>query len=446
MNPNEKKELLNAIGINDIEELYSDIPKDIRIDKLDLPDGMDENSLEREVKNTLSLNKSFDEFLCFNGCGLYPTYVPPALKFLLQRSEFYTAYTPYQPEINQGLLQALFEYQSFIAELTGMDVVNSSMYDCATALGEASLMSIRIKGLKEVLIPKALHWEKKSVLNNYLKGIGAKIKEIPYDIHTGRIDINSLLKEKSSETCCLYIENPNFFGVWEEDVEEIKQAIEEAILIVGVNPLSLGIAKSPGDYGADIVIGEGQILGLPMFLSSSLGIFACKKEYMRNIPGRVVGLTKDMDGKRAFCLTLQTREQHIRREKATSNICTNETLFAIGAAIYLSLIGNRITDIANNIAIKSKKLASEIAKLGSFIAPLFKGNFFNEFVMNSRISSKTLANELLKRNIQCGIRLKPYFPELGESFLVSVNELHTYEQIDSFIETLKEVEVELLSS
>ena len=372
-NSTKKKSMLEEIGLTDIDELFSDIPKKIRIKNLTLPDGLSQQDVEEQLRTLGKKNKSFFEMPSFLGGGIKPHYIPAAVKSIISRSEFYTSYTPYQPEASQGFLQAMFEYQSIIAELTGMDVSNASLYDGATAIGEAALMCTRINRRKTFIIPKNISSDKRSVLKNYITGVEIQVKEIDYDDKTGKIDLYDLKKTINEDISGIYIENPNFFGVFEDDVKEISSIAKEnkSLFVVGVDPLSLGIAEAPGEYGADIVTGEGNCFGNPTdFGGSTVGIFACKKEHLRQIPGRIIGITKDSDGKRAFCMTMQTREQHIRRGRATSNICTNEGLNALAATVYLSLLGGEGLEKLSKVNFeKGQDLAKRITSIkGAFKA------------------------------------------------------------------------------
>jgi len=438
-NLNLKDKMLEEMSLKSIEDLFADIPQEVRIPRLDLPDGETEMEVLREIKDILKRNKTFSNMPSFLGGGIYNHYIPSAVRAIVSRSEFYTSYTPYQPEISQGMLQALFEYQSMIAELTGLEVANSSMYDSATALGEAALMASRIHKGREFLIPRNIHPDKKSVLKNYTKGLGIVIKEVDYDQKSGMLDLTSLKENLNDETCGVYVENPNFFGVIDEGITKVREIIGDVVFVLGVNPLSLGLLKSPRELGADIAIGEGQALGNPMCYGGPLlGIFACAEKHMRYMPGRIVGLTKDSDGKRAFCLTLQTREQHIRRAKATSNICSNEAICALAGTVYLSLLGKGGLEQLGKILIsKGRMLARRINNIEGYEAPIFKSYHFNEFVMRSDIYTKTLHLMLLNQGINGGIKLKPYFPELGESTLVSVTEVTTDEDMNAFLDALE---------
>jgi glycine dehydrogenase subunit 1 len=437
-----KKPMLRDLQLHDIDDLFCDIPEKIKIKKLHLPQGCLQQEIEDHMRILAKQNKSFCELPSFLGGGYKAHYIPAIVKSTISRSEFYTAYTPYQPETSQGFLQAIFEYQSLIAELTGMDISNASLYDGATALGEAALMCTRINKKKTFVIPKNISWEKKSILANYTKGAGITIKEVDYDKKTGCIDIENLKKTIDTTTAGFYLENPNFFGVFEEEVEEIHHLLQnqQSLFVAGVDPFSLGICKSPGDYGADIVIGEGKNLGNPLdFGGSTLGIFACKKEFVRQIPGRIIGLTKDQSGKRAFCMTMQTREQHIRREKATSNICTNEGLCMLAAVTYLSWLGGKgLEDLSTLNFEKAQQLRKEIIQMPGF-SQEFSGVHFNEFVIRCP-DVKKAHQHLLRNGIHGGMLLEQFYPELQNCMLFGVTELHTKEHIERLLSLLSEVQ------
>jgi len=441
-NSSVKTLMLETLGLDKIEDLFLDIPQTIKIKNLNLSDGLSQQETERKLRKIAIKNKSYNDFLSFLGGGIKPHYIPAVVKSITLRSEFYTAYTPYQSEASQGFLQAMFEYQSLIAEITGMDVANCSLYDGITSLSEAALMCTRITRKKTFIIPHNISWEKKVVLNNYAKGLDIKIKEISYNDKTGKIDIDDLNKKINSETSGVYIENPNFFGIFEDDIKEIYKIVKDvgSLFVVGVDPISLGIMKSPGEYGADIVIGEGRALGNQMnFGGSSLGIFACKNEFLRQMPGRIIGITKDSDGKRAFCMTLQTREQHIRRAKATSNICTNEGLCALAAVVYLSWLGSEgFFNLSKTNFEKGQKLAKLITDLNAFKLK-FNGTHFNEFVVECSIDPKKLNKRLLQKEIQGGITLSDFYPELKNCMLIGTSEIHSDEDFERFSSTLREV-------
>jgi glycine dehydrogenase subunit 1 len=422
----ENEDLLKGAGVKDIDELFEDVPAKVRIDSLDIPEGLVECELWSMMKKLLGANRTSRDMLSFLGAGIYPNYVPAVVKAVTSRGEFVTSYTPYQAEVSQGMLQALWEFQSLMCELTGMEATNTSMYDGPTAMGEAVLMAARITRRKEILVPKAMHWEKREVVRTYTLGPGLIIKEVPYIQGTGQLDLPALRSMVNDETAALVISNPNFFGVWEEAAAELKSMMGGALLIVDANPISLGIAKAPGDYGADIVVGEGQPLGIgPTLGGPSFGILTTKKKFLRDMPGRLIGMTKDADGARAFCMTLQTREQHIRRAKATSNICSNEALCSIAAAAYLSVLGRRgLRSLGIQLGLKSQKLAHRLARVPGIESPVFRSRQFNEFVLRSVKSIKAVCAHALRHQILPGVRLKQHFPELGDSLLVTVQEGH----------------------
>ena len=441
-NSNIKKEMLKEIGLKDIDDLFSDISSKILNKELDLDQGLSQIDTTQKLRNIANKNKSYYELTNFTGGGTKPHYVPSIVKSLVSRAEFLTAYTPYQSEASQGFLQAMFEYQSMIAELTGMDVANCSLYDGVTALSESALMCSRIKRKNVFIIPENISFEKKSVLKNYCKGPGIKIKEVRYDRNSGQIDINDLEKKVDGEVCGVYIENPNFFGIFEEKIDELNDIIKNAnsLLVVGADPISLGIVKNPGSYGADIVIGEGSCFGNNVdFGGSTLGLFACKKKYLRQMPGRIIGLTSDEDNKKAFCMALQTREQHIRRGRATSNICTNEGLCALAACIHLSWLGGSgLNKLAKMNFEKSHTFFEKICEVDGF-EPLFDAPFFNEFVIKSKKDPNKINQKLLKENIQGGLVLENNFIDLKNSMLLGATEIHTKNDITRFIEIIKEV-------
>jgi glycine dehydrogenase subunit 1 len=434
--------MLKDIKLDNIEELFSDIPKKIKIDNINLDGSLTQQKTYEKLREISNKNKSYNDILFFIGGGIKPHFVPSLVKSLTSRSEFCTAYTPYQSEASQGFLQAMFEYQSMIAELTGLDVANCSLYDGVTALSEAVLMCSRINKKKTFLIPKNISWEKKSVLKNYTKGPKIQIKEIEYNNETGKINVEDLKNKINNDISGIYLENPNFFGIFEENINEISEISKEfnALFVVGIDPLSLGVTKSPGDFGADISIGEGRSLGNPMYFGgSSLGIFSCKKQFLRQIPGRIIGLTKDKEGKQAFSMALQTREQHIRRGKATSNICTNEGLCALAAVIYLSWLGCKGFENLSKINLENgHKLAKKITSLDGF-EKKFNGFHFNEFVIKSDINAKKINNKLLKNNIQGGFLIEDFYPNLKNCMLFGTSELHDDIKFEKLIKCLKEV-------
>ncbi len=434
----EEEEMLRAMGLKSIDDLFADISTAVRTKGLAIPKGMSELDVVRHVTAILRANRSGETMPTFLGAGLYDHFVPASVRAITSRSEFSTAYTPYQAEVSQGILQTLWEYQSIICELTGMDAANTSMYDGSTSLGEAALMAHRINGKRQIVIPRALHWERKAVLDSYIVGPGLVIKEYGYDPKTGMADLESLKEATGPETAAVYVESPNFFGRFEEQLSTIR-SIAPSILAVGVNPLALAVTKPPGDFGADIVIGEGQPLGNAVnFGGPLIGIFACREEHIRKMPGRVIGLTRDARGHRAFCMTLQTREQHIRRERAMSNICTNETLMAVASAAYVAVLGaNGLRSVALDNIRRAKRLAARIDKVKGFQAPAFAGAHFNEFVVRSEVPYSKVARALLKAGLHGGLPLKGRFPELGESAAFATTEVHTEEDYDRLVTVLE---------
>ncbi|MEA2055289.1 MAG: aminomethyl-transferring glycine dehydrogenase subunit GcvPA [Candidatus Thermoplasmatota archaeon] len=436
-----KDEMLNEIGCSDIDELFSDVPKKIKFKDLDLPEGISQCETEQKLRKIAGKNKSYHDIISFIGGGIKPHYIPAVVKAITSRAEFYTSYTPYQAEASQGFLQAMFEYQSIIAELTGMDVANASLYDGATALGEAALTCTRIKKKRTFLVSQTVSWEKKSILKNYTKGPEIKIKEVGYDSKTGRLNVEELKKKLDENVAGVYIENPNFFGIFESEIDKIAKIVHDAdaLLVVGIDPISIGVVKAPGDYDTDIVIGEGRAFGSPMdFGGSTLGIFACKKEYLRQMPGRVIGMTKDRDGKRAFCMALQTREQHIRRARATSNICTNEGLCTLAAISYLSWLGGNGLQKMGQINFENgQKLAKAITSIDGFEL-MFDAFHFNEFLIKCSEDPEKINKKLLEQGIQGGLIIEDC-PGIENCMLFGITELYSDEDIRKLTTALKEV-------
>jgi glycine dehydrogenase subunit 1 len=443
--------MMRQIGIGSIDELYTDIHEKYRLkDSLNLPkNGLSEFEVKKNVEALLSENRTCEEMPVFLGAGCWPHYVPAVVKEIVQRSELLTAYTPYQPEIAQGMLQALFEYQSMICELTSMEVSNCSMYDWASALGEAARMAARVKGRNEVLIPRIIHPERKETLAAYVEPAGISIETMSYDRKNGQINIEDLKEKISDKTAAVYIENPSYLGMIEEQVEEIvKEAHQHgALFIVGVDPTSLGILKPPGEYEADIVVGEAQPLGNPMnFGGPLLGIMACRGDMnlIRQMPGRVIGLTTTIDGsKNGFCMALQTREQHIRREKATSNICSNEALCAVASAVYMALLGPEgMRELGETITYKANYAMQLLSEIDRVKTPVFTSAHFKEFTVNfddAGLTAKEVNTKLLSCHIHGGKDISGEFPELGQTALYCVTEIHSKEEIEHLAEALNEI-------
>jgi glycine dehydrogenase subunit 1 len=440
--------MLKKVGAQSLDELFADIPEDLKLKrKLRIPDGEAESSIRREMSERLSANRTPPLSRCFLGGGVWPHYVPAAVDAIVSRQEFYTSYTPYQPEISQGMLQVLFEYQSLMCDLLGMAACNSSMYDWASAAGEAVRMAVRVKQRKTILVGKNVGPERLDVIRTYVSPLGLELRLVGYDRKRGTIDLASLRSQLSQDVAGLYVENPNYFGVIEDGVAEAMEMVHGvgALGILGVDPISLAVLREPGDYGADIVVGEGQPLGIPMnYGGPHIGIFAVKEMGLaRSMPGRLIGMTTTKDGRdRAFCMVLQTREQHIRREAATSNICTNQALLAVAASTYLSLLGKRgFKRLGEVILAKSHFAASRLAELGdgAVVSPLFEGAFFKEFVVGYRKGNcEDVYARLAQRGILGGYPLTRRFGELGEAGAFCVTEVHSTEDIMHLVGALKE--------
>ncbi|MFQ5908635.1 MAG: aminomethyl-transferring glycine dehydrogenase subunit GcvPA [Thermoplasmata archaeon] len=434
-----KENMLDFLGLKNVDALFTDIPPELRVEGLDLPDGLGEAATVRKVSRILERNRGMGELTSFLGGGYYDTYVPSVVDAILARSEFYTSYTPYQAELSQGLLQTLFEFQSLVCELTGMDAANSSMYDASTALGEAALMAHRITAKGEIVVPSLLHEDKKAVLRNYTQGPGIRIREARQDPEDGTLDLDHLGEQVGDDTAAIYLEMPSFLGQLDEKVAEVRSAFPEPLLIVGVHPLVQAVVRPPGDYGADIVVGEGQTLGGWMnFGGPSLGLFACRREHIRKMPGRVIGLTHDRRGARAFTMTLQAREQHIRKGKAMSNICTNESLLAVGAAVYLAYLGERgLRRLAIQLMGRAKELMGYLDGLPGFRAPLFPGPYFNEFPVGHQVPFDALQERLLARGLGGGVDLSAALPRFAPASLFAVTDRHTHEDFRELVNVLE---------
>jgi len=437
---NERREMLKAIGAGSMEDLFADIPEALRLQRgLEIPGPLSEMELIRHMDDLGKKNGSLDQYISFLGAGSYDHYIPSVINHMLLRSEFYTAYTPYQPEISQGTLMSIFEYQTMVCELTGMEVANASMYDGASAMAEAALMACESKRCKKIIVSSTVHPEYRDVLRTYAGPQNIEVVEAPYnDIGT---DITALSELIDDKTAGVIIQHPNFFGGLEK-VEQISDLIHEkgGLYIAIVDPISLAILKSPGEYGADIVVGEGQSLGNPVsFGGPQLGFFACTGKFMRRMPGRVVGQTLDNKGQRAFVLTLQAREQHIRREKATSNICSNEALCALAATIYLSMLGKSgLLDVAKLCLQKAAYLKEELQKIG--VEPAFVTPNFKEFAVKMNRPVEEINRELLQEKIIGGLDLGRFYPELKNHMLICVTEKRTKEEMASLVKAIARIE------
>lgn len=434
----DEKIMLKSVGAESIQELFSDIPDDVKLNrKLNINPPMSEIEIEKCVKSLSKKNKSTEELVCFLGAGVYDHYIPSIIKHIVSRSEFYTAYTPYQPEISQGTLQAIFEYQSLICNLTGLDVSNASMYDGATACAEAAFMAAESTKRKSIIVSKTVHPEIRKVLHTYARFKGLELIEI--DAKEGVTDTSKLKELVDSKIGGVIVQNPNFFGII-EDMTEVEKITHhnKALLIMSVDPISLGILKTPGEIGADIAVGEGQSLGNAMnFGGPYLGFMATTTKLMRKIPGRIVGQTEDVDGKRAFVLTLQAREQHIRREKATSNICSNQALNALTAAIYLTTMGKQgLKEVAYQSMQKAHYAFSEIIKSEKY-KPVFNKPFFKEFVIQAQQGASIINHNLLESNIIGGYDIEINYPDYKNALLLCVTEKRTKSEIDKLVTAME---------
>lgn len=427
----DRHQMLKEIGYEDINSFFKAIPDSVLLkENLNIPKALSEMELVKNLKSLSNKNFNTDDYACFLGAGAYDHYIPSAIDQLIMRQEFYTSYTPYQPEISQGTLQAIFEYQTMISELTGLPVSNASMYDGASALAEACVMSCEATRRNEILIASSVHPESRQVLKTYAKYRNIKVTEVEYK--NGQVDLDDLNAKINKDTAAVIVQNPNFFGII-EDVEAIAEITHKnkSLLTVSADPISLSILKSPGQMGADIAVGEGQSLGNALnFGGPYLGFMAVTEKLMRKMPGRIVGQTTDKDGKRGFVLTLQTREQHIRRDKATSNICTNQALNALQATMYLTFMGKEgLKKVAKLCFNKSHYAYDELIKSGKF-KPLFTAPFFKEFVVTSENSIDDLNEKLLESNIIGGYNIEKDYPDLKNGYLVAVTEKRSKEEID----------------
>lgn len=436
MTESDKNAMLEAIGVQSVDELFSDIPERVRFKgEYNIKPAKPETALMKELTLLAQKNADLKTHSSFLGAGVYDHYMPVIVDHVLSRSEFYTAYTPYQPEISQGELQAIFEFQTMICELTGMDVANSSMYDGGTALAEAAMLSTGQTRRKKVLVSSAVHPDSKEVVKSYAKGQYVEVIEIPHK--DGVTDLEALSNLMNDEIAAVVVQYPNFFGRI-EPMQELEQIIHEhkAMFVVSSNPLALGALKPPGAFGADIVAGDAQVFGIPTaFGGPHCGYFAVSSKLMRKVPGRLVGQTVDEEGRRGFVLTLQAREQHIRRDKATSNICSNQALNALAASVAMTALGKKgVKEMAAANMQKAFYARNQFKKAGFEIA--FEGPSFNEFVVKLNKPVKEANVELLKKGIIGGYDLHRDYSELANHMLVAVTELRTKEEIDTFVQEL----------
>ena len=436
----DKQEMLETIGVSSLDELYCCMPEDFLLKApLRLPEAMAEPELLRHLEK-LASNNTQPGYLSFLGAGCYGHFIPSVVDYLSSRGEFLTPYTPYQPEISQGTLQVIFEYQTLICQLTGMDVSNASLYDGASAAAEAVLMASRLNGRRKILVPRTLHPHYHETVRTYIKNLGVRIEDIGVSAD-GAIDKDDLARKLDRETSAVLVQSPNFFGVI-EDLAEIGSFVHghQALFIVTIaEAASLGILEAPGKFGADIVCGEAQSFGLaPSFGGPYLGFMGCRKDHLRQLPGRIAGETKDIDGKRGFVLTLATREQHIRREKATSNICTNQAWCALRATIFLETLGcEGLRDMAVQNIQKASYAAEALSRIRG-VRMKFAGKFFNEFVLEFPVDVSIVNDHLRSKGILGGLDLGRFYPELSRSALFCVTEAHRKEDIDRLAAALEE--------
>jgi len=437
--PGEEAALLQALGISSTDELFTDVPKRARIGRMGVGPAKTEREVVAEVDRILGRNRTLSEFSSFLGGRVSSRYSPAAVDAIVSRSEFYTAYTPYQAEASQGVLRVLFEFQSLWVEMTGLDVANASLYDGASAAGEALLFARRLHEGERFLVPESLPWEERSVLENYASGPGLRVEGIPYDDRTGRLDLefvrNAVAKK---DVFGLLADVPNGFGHIDEGIPELKSILGDVPLVVAADPLSLSVLEAPGAYGADVVVAEGQGFGIsPSFGGPLLGLFACRREHARSAPGRIVGATLDTEGRRAFCLTLTTREQHIRRSRATSNICTNDSLMALAFVVYASVVGPRgLARLQASLAEKARTLASALGSVEGLRAPRFDAPYLADFTVEvARGTADEFLDRLRRRKVLGGHSLRnprPGAVQGPERVLVGVGESTTEKDIAKY--------------
>ena len=423
----DRRAMLATVGVDSIDELFADIPSEHRDPTLDLPPALSETELMRELGELAGRNRSTAEFASFLGAGAYRHFIPSVVDHIIQRGEYLTAYTPYQPEISQGTLQTIFEFQSLVCELTGMDVANAGMYDGASALAEACLMTCSVTGRKRIRVLDTVHPHAIDTVRTYATGRGLTVEVVA-----------SSEASVGDDDACLAVQQPNFFGYMEE-LSKLGQAAHDAgaLFVVSADPVSLGLFQPPAALGADIVVGEGQPLGVPLsFGGPYVGLFTCREQFVRHMPGRVVGRTKDTEGRTGYVLTLQTREQHIRRERATSNICTSQQLVALAFTVALCTLGKQgLRRMAEHCYHKAHYAAEKIAALPGYGLPI-DGVFFQEFVVRCPLAPAEVNRQLLEREIIGGYDVSD---RIDQGLLLCFSELHTRDEIDKLVEALGEM-------
>ncbi len=434
-----RQQLLNEIGLNSMDDLLQVIPEPLKAIQINLPLGKTELEVRTELQTLADQNRNLNQVAAFLGAGCYRHFIPSAVWAIVSRGEFLTSYTPYQPEAAQGTLQTIFEFQTGIARLTGLPVANASLYDGASATAEAVLMALRLqKKRSNLLIAQSLHPEYQELLETYLQGLEVTTTKLSVSA-SGNLDLNQLQTELNESCAAVVLQSPNFYGIIEE-VEAIAPLVHQAgalLIVVVTDPTSLALLKAPGTLGADIVAGEGHALGTPIALGGPhLGLLAAKQEFLRQIPGRLVSLTQDSRGQQVYTLTLQTREQHIRREKATSNVCTNQSLMAAAAAVYMALLGpDGLRQIATSSVQLTHSLAQQITKLPGYKLP-YSGAYFHEFVVHCPIPAQEVVERALAHNLYPGVPLSRWEPNRTHDLLICATEMNTTAQIQKLVEFL----------
>lgn len=430
------EEMLKAIGVSSIEELFVDVPKTISPEKLSIPESKDELTVKKIISSLAQECKTLDRMKVFLGAGIYYRFIPSVVYHLASKPGFVTAYTPYQAEVSQGTLQALFEYQTMICELTGMEVTNASMYDGASALAEATLMAVRISKKPKVILSRAIHPEYIETVKTYVTPQGIDVEIVDFDKKTGRTDLQALKKMLDSDVGGVAVQQPNFFGII-EDLKEIREIVPEKVpFVVAADPIALAILEPPGKFGADIVVGEGQTLGNPPFLGGpGFGFFSTRMKHVRTMPGRLIGQTKDVTGKSGYVMILQTREQHIRRSKATSNICSNHAHSAVMGAIYMATMGKEgIVEVAKRSANAAHYLAKRLQEKGFSLT--FSGPFLFEFTFNVGQDYEEKWKEMTRLGILGPLPLERLMPEMKGRALAATTELTTKDDIEALVEAI----------
>lgn len=433
--PQQQEQMLRQVG-RSMSQLFADIPEDLRCKELDIPPGLTEQEVCTKLEGLAGRNRQ--NLISFLGGGFYDHFIPAAVDAIVSRSEFYTAYTPYQPEMSQGVLQAIYEYQSAICRLTELEAANASLYDGGTAMYEAISMALRVTGRRRVIVDDSVSPIYRTMIRSYTSNLGIELVET--QSRAGLPDRQEIARHLNDQTAAVAVQNPSFFGCLDDatDIAEMAHKVG-ALMIVSCYPVSLGLAKTPGAMGADIAVGEGQSLGMPVnFGGPYLGFMATRMSHVRKMPGRVVGRTVDAQGRQGFVLTLQAREQHIRREKATSNICTNEGLCALTSLVYLSLLGKQgLVDLARNCAEKTSYAGQRLLEIPDVRMRFPKQYFFNEFVLELPVSADRVIRRLLEKGFAAGFPLVRYYPHMEKSLLVAVTEKRTKAEIDLFAHVLE---------